>query len=627
METTVYGAENHPPSLADTEHISDTTVADCLSDSSGSRAVQDAPEPLSLDPNSDAVASSVTDGSEGWKSADMSNQTLSPEESSVHAAAPLYNPPAKGRPLVLVNNAKLKGDPCSVAWDGSSILFLDSQRISSGQAPRILASLRTAQIYMVHKYSLDNTLPDPATDFPLDAVPTSHTSPGIAAGVASALSSIDDKSRSKSQGGDSDRSVDAKKRKPATPAKLEVHYYFSKKLDTHEQNDSYRMKYGAIKMQLPSELVASRLGTFLQVVSGLLNPAGKRRRILIFVNPHSGRKLASKILQREVLPVLRSAPSIDIEVLETLRPMHAWEYCQNLLPESCFDIIASCSGDGLLHEIVNGLCLNPRTRELFERCSVVPIPGGTSNALAACLHIFKPMDAAVTILRGVPQAVDLLEFRSRSSHPSDGNLHHQAQNEDRRNLSTDGGAASVPPPRYGFLMASVGFISDCDLGTEDLRWMGGLRNTVGALKFIRLKKRVPVRVRYIPATVGAAEEVDCGEQCYFMLVVCNLPYIADNTLMSPYSKLRSETMQLLMVEDMSRAELLKLFGVIEKGNHLPHPRCQSVEVKQVSIELNPASFDSYVDFDGELMPKETFTVAVSPDRSLPSLVLMPMAKL
>lgn len=52
-----------------------------------------------------------------------------------------------------------------------------------------------------------------------------------------------------------------------------------------------------------------------------------------------------------------------------------------------FDGIVTVSGDGLLHEVVNGLMLRKDWMEIREKVTIGGIPGGTGNGLIkALLH-------------------------------------------------------------------------------------------------------------------------------------------------------------------------------------------------------------------------------------------------
>lgn len=59
---------------------------------------------------------------------------------------------------------------------------------------------------------------------------------------------------------------------------------------------------------------------------------------------------------------------------------HAWEIARDL-PLGKYDAIAAVSGDGLIHEILNGFAEHKEAMKAFQT-PLVPIPAGSGNALS-----------------------------------------------------------------------------------------------------------------------------------------------------------------------------------------------------------------------------------------------------
>jgi sphingosine kinase len=78
-----------------------------------------------------------------------------------------------------------------------------------------------------------------------------------------------------------------------------------------------------------------------------------KRKILVLINPFSGRRMAAAnwLIAR---PILEKA-YLDMTVIETQRANHAYEIVQNEIKQGDYDGIVTVSGDGLIHEVVNGL--------------------------------------------------------------------------------------------------------------------------------------------------------------------------------------------------------------------------------------------------------------------------------
>uniref|UniRef100_A0AAY4ANB8 sphingosine kinase n=1 Tax=Denticeps clupeoides TaxID=299321 RepID=A0AAY4ANB8_9TELE len=107
------------------------------------------------------------------------------------------------------------------------------------------------------------------------------------------------------------------------------------------------------------------------------------RRLLLLVNPFSGRGQAMQWCQTHILPMIREA-SISYNLIQTERQNHARELIREIsLPE--WDGIIIISGDGLLHEVINGLMERPDWEQAIKT-PVGILPCGSGNALAGSIN-------------------------------------------------------------------------------------------------------------------------------------------------------------------------------------------------------------------------------------------------
>lgn len=119
---------------------------------------------------------------------------------------------------------------------------------------------------------------------------------------------------------------------------------------------------------------------------------------------------------------------------------------------SVYDVIAVCSGDGLPHEVFNGLGKKRNAMKALSSIAVVQFPCGSANALSWNLNGTDSNSmAALEVVKGVRTPLDLVSITQ----------------DDRRTLS--------------FLSQSFGIVAECDLDTDHLRWMGSARFTWGYL--------------------------------------------------------------------------------------------------------------------------------------------------
>jgi diacylglycerol kinase family enzyme len=60
--------------------------------------------------------------------------------------------------------------------------------------------------------------------------------------------------------------------------------------------------------------------------------------------------------------------------------MHAFDMC-NRVASDCYDVIATCSGDGTMFEAINGIMKRADKDHFLETTSITLLPGGTTNSL------------------------------------------------------------------------------------------------------------------------------------------------------------------------------------------------------------------------------------------------------
>lgn len=186
----------------------------------------------------------------------------------------------------------------------------------------------------------------------------------------------------------------------------------------------------------------------------------KRKRSKVLVNPHSGKGSAEKWYYRDVEPLLKAA-RCTIDMVKTKYRGEAVEIAEKLDIEA-FDMVASCSGDGLPHEVFNGLGKRADAKKALAKIAVVHIPCGSGNAMSCNLNGTDSASmATLAIIKGIPTPLDLISITQG----------------DTRTLS--------------FLSQSVGIVAETDLATENLRWMGSARFTYGFLVRLLDKKCYP----------------------------------------------------------------------------------------------------------------------------------------
>ncbi|GMF01575.1 unnamed protein product [[Candida] boidinii] len=99
------------------------------------------------------------------------------------------------------------------------------------------------------------------------------------------------------------------------------------------------------------------------------------KSVLVIVNPNSGQGKAIKLYHTEVEPILKIA-NYKIDILKTLYNKHAEEFVKEL-DINKYDMIICASGDGIPHEVINGLYLRKDRAQAFNKLVITQCPCGS----------------------------------------------------------------------------------------------------------------------------------------------------------------------------------------------------------------------------------------------------------
>ena len=150
-----------------------------------------------------------------------------------------------------------------------------------------------------------------------------------------------------------------------------------------------------------------------------------------------------------------SKAHIEYTLRETGYEKHAFEIANQEIMPGQFDALVTVSGDGLLHEVINGLLRRDDFNEFRESLTLGCVPGGSGNGIVKSLldrakEDYGVTEAAYRILKGQTIKVDLTEI----------SLEYQQ--------------AKV----YSILSVSWAIFADIDINSEVFRCCGPARFTV-----------------------------------------------------------------------------------------------------------------------------------------------------
>ncbi|KAF9949547.1 sphinganine kinase lcb4 [Mortierella alpina] len=369
------------------------------------------------------------------------------------------------------------------------------------------------------------------------------------------------------------------------------------------------------------------------VLSHVYKDVKQGRHYKILVNPFGGQGHAKRIWEHTAEPLFKAAGA-TYDLTYTTHRYHAKEIARDLNIRQ-YDAIISISGDGVLHEVVNGLMERPDA-VVAHKLPLGAIPAGSGNALSFSLlgedHGSHVGNAVLGILKGKAMAVDLCSVTQKNSR------------------------------FFSFVLQSFGLIADVDLGSEHLRWMGEARFTVSAVGKLLSQASYPCELAYIPeesnvekiraeynnrrnqpvawadqthdemdqahativdrygSVVDPIKESDgwvVEKDRYITVVGAKLPWISKGSVSHPAAQPNDGLVDLLVFpKDIGRAAGLQVMIGVETGEHVFHEKVRYMKVK--AFRVTPGAAAGYISVDGEHTPYEPYQV--EPHRGLISVL-------
>ncbi|KAK9245669.1 ATP-NAD kinase-like domain-containing protein [Lipomyces tetrasporus] len=344
----------------------------------------------------------------------------------------------------------------------------------------------------------------------------------------------------------------------------------------------------------------------------------RNKRLLVLINPFGGQGAALTRYKKYSAPILAAA-RCRVEEIETKYKGHAAEIIENMEGlERNYDAIVCCSGDGIPHEVFNGLSKRPNVAAAFK-IPVCQLPCGSGNAL--CVNLVGSNDlqfATLSVVKGIPIPVDLC-----------------ALTQDNKRYIT-------------FLSQALGMIADCDLGTENMRWMGESRFTVGLImrvlsgaKYpckvsvrISHESRTQVRQAYLEhknkAHTSTFERTQLPDLKYgtvhdpipedwksidtsslAVFYVGKMPWVSSDALFFPAALPHDGYMDMILIDSsIPKKEILSILLGVAEGKHFDSKYLHYYKVDAYRIE--PKAHSGYISIDGESFNFTPFQVELHP---------------
>ncbi|KAJ1644030.1 hypothetical protein LPJ64_004256 [Coemansia asiatica] len=200
--------------------------------------------------------------------------------------------------------------------------------------------------------------------------------------------------------------------------------------------------------------------------------------VLVFLNPVSGKRKALKVFESIAKPIFEiGGTRYTLKITQSAGFAARFVENEDL---SAYSSIVVVSGDGLLHEVLNGLL----RRSDWPKHKALPIgvvPAGTGNGLAKSLDCIWPEQAAVAVVKAESRPMDIMSATLASGKTE-----------------------------YCFLSLTWGLMADIDIESESMRWAGSARlDLYGTVRVMNLRY-YGGRLHYLPATEAEAEDSGAG---------------------------------------------------------------------------------------------------------------------
>ncbi|KAJ7030638.1 ATP-NAD kinase-like domain-containing protein [Mycena alexandri] len=377
--------------------------------------------------------------------------------------------------------------------------------------------------------------------------------------------------------------------------------------------------------------------TLLKWVSDVQAKAYKnitpRRRFLVCINPHGGQGKAKQLWKETVEPIMKAAGCI-VHVQYTgpaSSPTNAVEIARNV-DLTAYDALVPISGDGIVNELLNGLASRPDALTAL-RMPVAPIPAGSGNAISVNImgpeKVLDVAYATLNAIKGQPLPLDV--------------------------CSVTQGDTRI----YSFLSQAFGLMADLDMGTEWIRWVGGIRFVLGflygaitgrrydveiTLKIVESDKRrmadaynthqqflSPSAERKVAASDVRMPQLEFGTSdsplplgvvhdrieaplepgwhtfrtSVQFIVAGKLPWLSRDSMMIPLAK-NDGLIDVLIVPPRSALASIKSVDGQEEGKFITSPDCYYYKVE--AYRCTPLERSGYISIDGESIPYKPFQV-------------------
>lgn len=285
-------------------------------------------------------------------------------------------------------------------------------------------------------------------------------------------------------------------------------------------------------------------------------------KTLCVVNPASANGRTKKAWKN--LETFLRNQGLEFDVQYTNQPEDATKIARHALHNGYRRIVA-VGGDGTLNEVVNGF-FNGDNKKVRDDAVLGLIPMGTGGDFARMFPISsKPQRVYDILAKGEELEIDIVK-------------------------GTFTGWSGEKETRYYINVADVGMGSETvyHVNRNSKAFRGFLSFLLLGIYSIITFENKDLRVKVDD------QEVYAGKSS--MVVISNGSYFGGGMKIAPKAKLNDGLLDVIIVKDLSKIEILKNLPGIYSGKHLNHPDLIFIHGKRIEITSPEKMF---VEFDGE----------------------------
>tara|TARA_Y100000590_G_scaffold29440_1_gene32867 strand:- start:110 stop:997 length:888 start_codon:yes stop_codon:yes gene_type:complete len=284
----------------------------------------------------------------------------------------------------------------------------------------------------------------------------------------------------------------------------------------------------------------------------------------IIYNPVSSSGKSHKIFNK--FSTYLNQQSIPFQSIKSEYKGHIQKICQSI---DIYNYVIIIGGDGTIHEAINGLMLNPN----LEQMTIGFLPGGTGNSFLHDLNAETYSKAISKLITPKIKKIDVLKL--------------ELKNE----------------VAYSFNIVGWGLVSDINILSEKLRFLGAARYTIASIYYIFRKK-------LRKATIIIDGQV--RKDNYLFIMCLNTIHTGKGMKAAPNAKLDDGLLDIILLDSkISIIGLLFLLPKIFTGKHIESKYIDYLQAKSLSIK---PLIDEILNIDGENKLKTPVKVSVLPQK-------------